>query len=30
MAMAFNIASRLESMAVPGSIFVSAKVYDDN
>ena len=24
-----NIASRLESIAVPGSIFVSAKVYDD-
>ncbi len=24
-----NIASRLESMAVPGSIFISAKVYDD-
>ena len=24
-----NIASRLESLAVPGSIFVSAKVYDD-
>jgi len=24
-----NIASRLESIAVPGSIFISAKVYDD-
>ncbi len=24
-----NIASRLESLAVPGSVFISAKVYDD-